>query len=278
MADCTLCTKFQQPDCLHQLLKAKRFRLNWLEYNHPRYASILTSNVSKSTPGSSSAEFQPTRSELRHAALQSPQVIIDATRLKIRLPRSAFRCYFSIWVSQFNKKLPVLPEDASLRDSLVIHAWRQLIPCFLQNQLLPPSDDPREMREIFRGARQEGGRQFIGPDFRELWKWLRSVVDADEEFMDAYLQDQEAETENILPEGLLQASRYYAWLTSEFQPGWIQAMLKMAFGTVSARWKSWICSTGNQDEFEFDKPGSSNFQTQLGAHIDPLAYTSAHDP
>ncbi len=281
---------------LYRLFQCRNFRIEWLTTKHSRYANMF---LSQDPHLSSSTKFPVhgnvamnniiplhyhVHVSLRDSPLLQPaQVIIDANKLSIRLSLTAWRAYWSSWVHQFkNGHLPVLPEHHPLRDTLAIHAWFNVIPYFLRNQLLPSyfdvDSDCLSVIEVTTGSDLSGVTgddrhripQRIGPDFRRVLVWIESACSVDEVYMNEHQIQPDLRTDRILPEGLFDATQY-AWLMDKFRPSWFNRMMDVVLEGQFKLWRQWIRDRGQEDGVVLDEDGFHAFQKTLRKFVDPWA-------
>lgn len=188
---------------------------------------------------------------LQQRALQPAESFLEATQLQVRLPKSTFGSYLTTWLRLCNSESLVISDDI-IRESLIIHCWKEAIPRFLRNQMAPPFHDDAPW--VIRQAGK------VGPDFNELFAWLLHECSGAEN--EKYWAD-------TLPEGLFEAVQDPS-LMSSFRPGWIRQMLNMASLDLSSQWQSWIVRKGFET-FAFDNDGLRIFEMNVKMQIDPWA-------
>lgn len=228
----------------HKLIQSSVFRTQWIE-NRLSCANNTAVDFKEYT--------------------QKPATLfVDANRLQVRLPLDACKSYLENWLincPEFGKKPPVLPEDGLIREAFIVHAWKEAIPRFIRNQLMPPFH--HNDRDQFKSC--DG---YIGPDFQRLSIWLVT-------FCARIFSNNWAESTELLPEGFFEAVQDPA-LMSSFRPGWIQKSINIACGGVSEQWKSWISQRG-MNNATFDERDFEHFQNMLKKALDPWANLGSRD-
>ena len=232
---------------LYALWHSRHFRTEWFCRHHPLFADLVPRN-------------RPISCHI-HPAAPPGQVLMDANALRLKLPlEPTWLRYWAVWFkaeSNSTRQLPVLPQDASLRNACVIHAWRNVIHILLRNQVLPSAlyDEPGERSYCIGETDPVTGKQWIGPDFLKLLTWFLDACAADEAY---FAQLDGGQTDKVLPEGFINASRY-AWLAHEFRPYWVDDMLSRAFHGIPEMWEMWIEHQGMEAKWLFNGSGLQAF-------------------
>lgn len=254
-----------------QVYQSRNFRLQWLSTQYPQYVDFIYSR-NKPEVVFTGLRPLPSPAEMQDFVTEPAHFLADATRLRVRLPRSIIRAHFMVWLRELQGHVMEMPIDSACErrsqviPNMLIYGWHVVIPWYLRNQLVPPplNSGLEENDWVQMKPPDKKGLRRVGPDFETTLRWLGIYCGTDPDYSE-YGEYRDPPREKckyaILDAGFFH--KYQRYDGSFFPDGWERGLVYMVFNELPEMWQCWIQYQGKDKEWTFDIKGMIGMQKDL---------------